>query len=225
MTFTADKLSAVKVVKQTETPGIGTLAVDQLPQKIVDAQSPKVDGVSGATITSDAIRKAVADCVKQAGADPEALVPVVLKKVAKNEDLATDVVIVGGGGAGMSATIRSRMNGLNVILVEKMPFIGGAASISGGQVVAQGSKLQKAFGSKDDSVDSMVQDFLKNGAGKNDLSKLTLYAKNVGPTIDWLNEKVGVKFIPNDLPSPSIRTAARSNSRGAPAPWRSTCAK
>lgn len=200
VTFTADKLSAVKVVKQTETPGIGTLAVDQLPQKIVDAQSPKVDGVSGATITSDAIRKAVADCVKQAGADPEALVPVVLKKVAKNEDLATDVVIVGGGGAGMSATIRSRMNGLNVILVEKMPFIGGAASISGGQVVAQGSKLQKAFGSKDDSVDSMVQDFLKNGAGKNDLSKLTLYAKNVGPTIDWLNEKVGVKFIPNDLP-------------------------
>lgn len=200
VTFTADKISAVKVVKQTETQGIGTLAVDQLPQKIVDAQSPKVDGVSGATITSDAIRKAVADCVKQAGADPEALVPVVLKKVARNEDLATDVVIVGGGGAGMSATIRSRMNGLNVILVEKMPFIGGAASISGGQVVAQGSKLQKAFGSKDDSVDSMVKDFLKNGAGKNDLSKLTLYAKNVGPTIDWLNEKVGVKFIPNDLP-------------------------
>lgn len=200
VTFTADKISAVKVVKQTETQGIGTLAVDQLPQKIVDAQSPKVDGVSGATITSDAIRKAVADCVKQAGADPEALVPVVLKKVARNEDLATDVVIVGGGGAGMSATIRSRMNGLNVILVEKMPFIGGAASISGGQVVAQGSKLQKAFGSKDDSGDSMVKDFLKNGAGKNDLSKLTIYAKNVGPTIDWLNEKVGVKFIPNDLP-------------------------
>ena len=51
------------------------------------------------------------------------------------------MVVVGGGGSGMSATIRGRMNGMNVILVEKMPYIGGAAAISGGQVVAQGSKL------------------------------------------------------------------------------------
>ena len=114
--------------------------------------------------------------------------------------LADEIVVVGGGGAGMSATIRTRMNGLNVVLVEKMPFIGGAASISGGQVVAQGSKLQKAFGVTDDSVESMVKDFQANGHNLNDLSKLTLYAKNVGPTIDWLHDQVGVKFIPNDLP-------------------------
>ncbi|MDO5531805.1 FAD-dependent oxidoreductase [Sutterella sp.] len=198
--FTADKIASVKVVKQSETQGIGTVAVEQLPGRIVDAQSPNVDGVTGASITTAAIKKAVSDCIRQAGADPEKLVPVVVNKAAKNEDLSTDVVIVGGGGSGMSATIRSRMNGLSVILVEKMPFIGGAASISGGQVVSQGSKLQKAFGSTDDSPQSMVEDFLKNGAGKNDLSKLHLYANNVGATIDWLHEKVGVKFIPNDLP-------------------------
>ena len=81
-----------------------------------------------------------------------------------------DVIIVGGGGAGMSATILTRMNGLNVGLVEKMPFIGGAASISGGQVVAQGSKLEKAFGVTDDSVESMVKDFQANGHNLNDLS-------------------------------------------------------
>ena len=67
-------------------------------------------------------------------------------------------------------------------------------------MVAQGSKLQKAFGVTDDSVESMVKDFQANGHNLNDLSKLTLYAKNVGPTIDWLHDQVGVKFIPNDLP-------------------------
>ena len=199
-TFAKDRIEAVKVVKQAETQGIGTKAVEVLPGRIVEAQSPNVDGVSGATLTSNAIRTAVADCVKQAGVDPAALVPLAVKKAGRDETLETDVVVVGGGGAGMSATIRTRMNGLDVVLVEKMPFIGGAASISGGQVVAQGSKLQKAFGSKDDSVESMVKDFLANGNNLNDLSKLTLYAKNVGPTIDWLHEKVGVKFIPNNLP-------------------------
>ena len=199
-TFAKDRIEAVKVVKQTETQGIGTKAVEVLPGRIVEAQSPNVDGVSGATLTSNAIRTAVADCVKQAGVDPASLVPLAVKKAGRDETLETDVVVVGGGGAGMSATIRIRMNGLDVVLVEKMPFIGGAASISGGQVVAQGSKLQKAFGSKDDSVESMVKDFLANGNNLNDLSKLTLYAKNVGPTIDWLHEKVGVKFIPNNLP-------------------------
>ena len=198
--FSKDRIESVKVVKQTETQGIGTKAVDMLPGRIVDAQSTKVDTLSGATITSKAIQTAVNDCIRQAGVEPATLVPVVVKKAAATKELTTDVVIVGGGGAGMSATIRTRMNGLDAVLVEKMPFIGGAASISGGQVVAQGSKLQKAFGSTDDSVDSMVKDFLANGNNLNDLSKLTLYAKNVGPTIDWLHEEVGVKFIPNDLP-------------------------
>lgn len=144
VTFTKDKIADVKVT-HSETPGIGSKAAELLPGRIVERQSPQVDGVTG-------------------------------------------------------ATIRTRMNGLNVVLVEKMPFIGGAASISGGQVVAQGSKLQKAFGVTDDSVESMVKDFQANGHNLNDLSKLTLYAKNVGPTIDWLHDQVGVKFIPNDLP-------------------------
>lgn len=200
VTFSADKITEVKVIKQSETVGIGSKAVELLPGRITEQQSPNVDGVTGATITSTAIRNAVAKCVTQAGGDPAALVPIMVKKVAKNENLSTDVVVVGGGGAGMSATIRTRYNGLNVILVEKMPFIGGAASISGGQVVAQGSKLQKKFGVKDDSPESMIKDFQANGHNLNDITKLSLYAKNVGPTIDWLHEKVGVKFIDNDLP-------------------------
>lgn len=200
VTFTADKIANIKVVKHEETVGIGSKAVEVLPGRMTEAQSPNVDGVTGATITTTAIRTAVSDCVKQAGVDPATLVPLVVKAKGGEKTLTTDMVVVGGGGSGMSATIRGRMNGLDVILVEKMPYIGGAAAISGGQVVAQGSKLQKAFGSTEDSPESMIKDFMANGHNLNDPAKISLYAHNVGATIDWLHEKVGVKFIPNDLP-------------------------
>ena len=200
MTFAKDRIEKIAVVSQHETQGIGTLAVEALPAKMVEVQSPQVDAVAGATITSKAIRDAVEACVKQAGVDPATLVPLALKRQTKEKTLTTDGVIVGGGGAGMSATIRTRMNGLNAVLVEKMPFIGGAASISGGQVVAQGSKLQKAFGVEDDSVESMMKDFLANGNNLNDRDKLRLYAESVGATIDWLHDDVGVKIVPNNLP-------------------------
>lgn len=199
VTFTADKIANIKVVKHEETVGIGSKAVEVLPGRMTEAQSPNVDGVTGATITTTAIRTAVSDCVKQAGVDPATLVPLVVKAKGGEKTLTTDMVVV-GGGSGMSATIRGRMNGLDVILVEKMPYIGGAAAISGGQVVAQGSKLQKAFGSTEDSPESMIKDFMANGHNLNDPAKISLYAHNVGATIDWLHEKVGVKFIPNDLP-------------------------
>lgn len=199
VTFTADKIANIKVVKHEETVGIGSKAVEVLPGRMTEAQSPNVDGVTGATITTTAIRTAVSDCVKQAGVDPATLIPLVVKAKGGEKTLTTDMVVV-GGGSGMSATIRGRMNGLDVILVEKMPYIGGAAAISGGQVVAQGSKLQKAFGSTEDSPESMIKDFMANGHNLNDPAKISLYAHNVGATIDWLHEKVGVKFIPNDLP-------------------------
>lgn len=116
------------------------------------------------------------------------------------KSLTTDMLVVGGGGAGMSATIRARMNGLDVTLVEKMPWLGGATAMSGGQMVSQGSKLQKEFGVKDDTPASMIADFKANGHNLNDMVKLNLYAHNVGPTVDWLNDKVGVQYKPNDLP-------------------------
>lgn len=226
VTFTANKIADIKVTKQAETVGIGSKAVEILPGRMLAAQSPAVDGITGATITTQAIRTAVSDCIKQDGVDPTVLVPLVVKKTGGQKTLETDMVVVGGGGSGMSATIRGRMNGMNVILVEKMPYIGGAAAISGGQVVAQGSKLQKAFGSTEDSPESMIKDFMANGHNLNDPGKISLYANNVGATIDWLHEQVGVKFIPNDLPYLAEYSHRRAlEFEGGAKRWPSTFAK
>lgn len=145
VTFTADALEKVEITDHQETPGIGTNAVDKLPDEIVKTQSLGVDAVAGATITSDAILAAVADCVAQAGGDAEALKAVKAETTTEKtaENLSADLVIIGGGAAGMTACMRAEELDLSVILVEKMPFMGGAISISGGNQVVMGSDLQK----------------------------------------------------------------------------------
>lgn len=194
--FSADKIESITVKKQNETEGIGSIAVAELPKKIVEAQSLAVDGISGATKSSDAIFAAVADCVKQAGGDVEALKAAGSNAGAKKEEkqLEADLVVVGAGGSGMTATVRATELGLKTIVVEKMPFMGGAISISGGNQVVTGSELQKQEGVTDDSPASMVEDFKKNGDNLNVNDLIELYAKNVGETTNWLDQTVGVHY-------------------------------
>ncbi len=72
VTATKDKIYAINVTDQHETEGIGTTAVDQLPQKLLDSQNLNVDGISGATVTSDAIKQAVRNALDSAGIDASA---------------------------------------------------------------------------------------------------------------------------------------------------------
>jgi fumarate reductase flavoprotein subunit len=169
--------------------------VEKLPGEIVESQSLGVDAVAGATISSEAILAAVADCVTQAGGDVEALKNVETEQAELTEEatIDTDLVIIGGGGAGMTACIRAEELGLDVVLVEKMPFLGGAISVSGGNQVVMGSQLQQDCGVTDDTVESMVEDFMANGANLNVPELLTLYAENVGETSDWLQAE-GVTY-------------------------------
>ena len=195
VTFSADAIESVTVTDHAETDGIGTNAVDQIPGAIVESQSLGVDVVAGATVTSDAILAAVADCAAQAGGDVEALKNVAVEEKIPTEEqtITADLVIIGGGGAGMTAAIRAAELGLDVTLVEKMSFMGGAISISGGNQVVMGSQMQKDLGVTDDSVESMVEDFMANGANLNVPELITLYAENVGETSDWLQEE-GVTY-------------------------------
>ena len=195
VTFSANAIDSVKVVEHSETAGISDGAIENIPAAIVENQSLAVDTVSGATITSEAILNAVADAVAQAGGDAEALKNVAAPAGEKEaKELSADVIVVGGGGAGMAAATRLAQLGKSVILVEKSGFLGGAISVSGGNQVVMGSQLQIDNGVADDSVESMVADFEANGANKNNKEILTLFAENVGATTDWLVANCGITF-------------------------------
>lgn len=195
VTFTANAIQKVEIGQNKETPGIGSVAIDNLPKSIVAKQSLGVEGVAGASITSKAILTAVAACVKQAGGNVDELSKVQQKQaIAPAQTLNADIAIVGAGAAGQTAAIRASELGKKVILLEKMPFAGGAAAVNGGTVVIQGSKIQKDAGIKDDSPAIMTDDYIKNGHNLNDRKMLSLYVNNVGSMVDWATTYAGMKL-------------------------------
>ncbi len=102
-----------------------------------------------------------------------------------------DVVIVGGGAAGLAAAITAAEEGAEVILLEKLPILGGALRYTAGTISGAGTKIQAAQGIEDSPelhfLDSMVEaDFLAIP------ELLMLYCELAGPTIDWLVDDLHV---------------------------------
>ena len=195
VTVSEDKIENVEVKDNSETRGLSDPAIQLIPSQIVAYQTLSTDVVSGATYTTVAIREAVKNCIIQAGGNPDSYnTKIPNDEKGQEEELSSDVIVVGGGAAGMAATIRLEEAGKSVILVEKTSSLGGTIRVSGGNQVVQGSKVQKEAGVTNDSVKSMVEDFLKNGDQLNDTELLGIYAKNVGAATDWLSDDVGVRY-------------------------------
>lgn len=144
--FTDDSIEKVEVLEHNETDGIGTNAVEQIPDAIVDSQSLGVEIVSGATSSSQAILKAVEKAVVEAGGDVESLKNVKTEETAKGDPVKeeTDVLVVGGGGAGLSAAIAAARGGADVVLIEKTSALGGNTIRAGGPYNAVDPERQKS---------------------------------------------------------------------------------
>jgi fumarate reductase flavoprotein subunit len=117
----------IQVTKNGDTAGIADAAVEAMPGHIMAAQSANVDGVSGATMTSEAIKMAVLDAVTAAGLDTVKWSTYVATEAAKADDATynTDIVIIGAGGAGMTAALTAAEKGANVIILESQAAVGG----------------------------------------------------------------------------------------------------
>ena len=127
LTLTDSKITGCTAEGVDETQGIGTLALDQLPGQIAETGSIAVDGVTGATITSDAIKEAAAAALTAAGLNPDDFKTAVENNGEKAEDstVDADIVIVGAGGAGMTAAITAAGEGKSVVILESQPMVGG----------------------------------------------------------------------------------------------------
>jgi len=192
VTLSEKKIEKVAVVGNNDTPGISAGAISMLPDKIVAVQSLSIDTVSGATMTSRGILAAVGQAIAAAGGkveefriagkEPEATTTastaasveaVATTALPAKWDMTYDVVVVGGGFAGLSASHSAAIHGAKTILVEKMPFVGGNSQINGGVYAAYTSKLaadfQKKFNLVPDTAEAHIADTMKGGDYMSDI--------------------------------------------------------
>ena len=190
-----DEILSVTITDTNETPGIADAAIDATPKAIVAQQSIAVDAVSGATMTSDAIVAAVEDALTAAGADIERFKTKVEKEVEKaaDADLTADVVIIGAGGAGLAAALTAEQNGASVIVLEKMPKVGGNTILAGGALNAVDDRSETAI-AHNDSVEWHYTQTLQGGDFEGDPLLVHTLVRNAWSGVEWL-KGLGMEFL------------------------------
>ncbi|MBP5646989.1 MAG: FAD-dependent oxidoreductase [Bacteroidaceae bacterium] len=134
VTFSETGVTEIRVGQQRETAHVGDVALQTLPQKIIAANGLGVDAVSGATMSSFGLKEAVLDAADQAGVtNRKAFIENTVKAEAGAPiDDTWDIVVIGGGGAGLCAAAQAAQDGSTVLIIEKNAELGGNTLVSGG---------------------------------------------------------------------------------------------
>lgn len=181
--FDDNTLTGVEIVENKESD-FTKKAMEIIINDVIATQSTEVDSVGGATYTSQGLKKAIAGAI----ATSKIKLTKKEKKAEVFENTKTDIVIIGGGGAGLTAAIAAKEQGTNVILLEKMPILGGNTNYATGGLNAANTSVQKAKGVIDSEA-LFIEDTMKGGKNTNDrilVEKMANYSKNI---VTWLMER------------------------------------
>lgn len=154
------KIADLEVIDHAESSPVYNRAMPIAKERILDAQSPEVDSVSGATFTSFAIKKAAGEALAEAGANYENITMDTNAEESPDvelEDVDTQLVIVGGGPSGLAAAISAKQAGTeDVILIEKLDILSGNGKFDMNFFDMIQSEAQAAI-----DIDYTVEDFLE----------------------------------------------------------------
>ncbi|MCG7368257.1 flavocytochrome c [Pantoea sp. ACRSH] len=180
VTLDTDRITDISLVPDDTLDVDFTETFESLRSRILVANSPHVDAISGATTQSEALKKAVSralstsskEYVIEEGGNPSA---------PQNYD----VVVIGSGGAGLAAAIQAHDEGARVVIIEKMPTIGGNTIKASVGMNAAETRFQAMKGIKD-SKELFYQETLKGGQHKNNPALLREFVDLAPEAIDWL---------------------------------------
>lgn len=216
VTLGEQRIEEIKVLESQETPEIAQTAFDTLIPAIIQDQNIALDAVAGATATSNAILDGVKEAIKSAGGEEKAFMkaPVLDETPGQLIEKTADVVVIGSGAAGLSAAIEARKAGASVVVLEKLPRVGGNTYICGGYIYGTGSEYQKAKGFSDDTPQALADYWMERSEGTAWMDMLLFAAEESGATIDFLVAN-GVEFgEPMATGTSLVKRALRSPSGG-----------
>lgn len=175
----SDRIADIEMVSGPQQVEFVT-SFEEIKTRILDANTPHVDAISGATSQSEAVKKAVS----------KAMVKSTKARVAEeggdtHAPKTYDVVVVGSGGAGLAAAIQAHDEGASVLIVEKMPTIGGNTIKASAGMNAAETRFQRVKGIQD-SKELFYAESLKGGGNKNNPELLRRFVENAPEAIEWL---------------------------------------
>ena len=201
VTFDNGKIQDIKVVKSAENPVLAAKVFSEFKDDVIAQSSTDLDMISGATFSTKGFVDAVNDAAKKAGVTLAKADKKALKKVARDLPKTSnyDVVVIGAGGAGFSAAITAKAAGANVVLLEKMPAVGGNSLISGAEMNVAKNWVQPKLNINDDSPELHAQDTFKGGDEKGDMKVINVMTHQALDAAKWCRDYLGVRFEDDNL--------------------------
>lgn len=212
VTLDEDSIVDIQVRDNFETEGVGRVAVHLTAGDIIFAQSTEVDVVTGASVSSHAVKRAVRQALEEAGATDDMFSdPVEPAEYASERE--ADVVIVGGGGAGLAAAVSAGEAGVSVIVIESNGFAGGNLVVSGGVYNSPDPVKQPEQGIED-SPELFAQQTLEGGDNIGDPKLVQYMAEEAYPGLEWLRS-LGIEFIDEIIQAPGALHPRSHNTTAA----------
>lgn len=178
VTIKNGKIVDAEVIKDFESPNIADIAKQTIiSQFLEEGSTATLDAVSGATITSNALFDAIDEAL--------AISQGTKKAAIIYKDSEYDIVIIGAGGAGLTAATEASSKGAKVLVLEKMGIIGGNTNYSTGGINASYTKEQQRLGIKD-SKEVFFNDTMKGGQYLNDPELVKTLVENSADMVEWL---------------------------------------
>lgn len=207
LTFSENAITDVSVDVSNETATIGALHGDELAQQLMNAQSAEIDGVAGATVTSDAVKKAAQDCINQAmgventvsAAETTAENPSWLGDAPEIPDseivdtIETDIVVIGGGNAGAMCAFAAAEEGATVSVIESQAkdsiFYYGLHDIA-----SINSEFCLSHGVEKIRNSEFIAEFQRRSHNRTNPRLVKKFVDNSGEMMDWL-----IANVPEDV--------------------------
>jgi urocanate reductase len=194
LTLEKNVITEIEITESHETEGLSEAPMQEVINQVLTKNNLTIDEVSGASYSTNGLLEAIESALGAAGMTVADLAAVAVAEEDQTPlEYHVDVIVVGAGGAGMTAAITAKEARADVVVLEKMSFVGGNTLVSGGELNVPGSWVQENKG-VEDSIEQYTADTLKGGDNQANPELVAVLAENALAGAEWLRDEIKVNY-------------------------------